>query len=149
PDGTSFQLGAMMNQNMETRARCYWHVAEWLRQRFNVPLQVNHREGTRDFQFRLPPYPRATASGLSTFVTCPMSVQMDLQQGTRGNCDVRLFRLGQDFYGAERLPRTLHNFVPAGTPTAVDGLIVVTVKMQFTFHTQTFATISAQLAQLP
>ncbi len=106
---------AMMKGNIIVGPRNFWHVAEWLRSLCGVEFKVKHGR----FDFSLPPHPSGPQQ---TFVTRPIARSPVTTNGARGRFDIYLYRLG-----AERYREVL---VSGQT---FDGIILVVVKMQFTF----------------
>jgi hypothetical protein len=122
---------AMMRGNREVRPRSFWHIAEWLH--FLDPatdFQVKHSNCT----YFLPhmsmtpvgPAPAVpTRPYLYTHVNWPLVEQIVPSMGTRGLFTLFLYPLGEEPYSKSTLS-------PRANAT-LDGLLVVVVKIKFTF----------------
>jgi hypothetical protein len=127
----------MMVLNELVRARYYWNDAEWVRTQFQRPLQVEHRDEGANRIYRVHQHP----GGGRTFAHWPFTGNIDFSSGGRSICDVLLYRLGDDGFSAKLLP---DRFKGSGSG-AFDGLVIVSVKLEFTFHTQAFIEIRSRL----
>ncbi|HBP21672.1 MAG TPA: hypothetical protein DEA08_28290, partial [Planctomycetes bacterium] len=100
---------SMMLGNKELRARHYWHLAEWLRPRLGVDLQV--RYGTGDPYF-IPHHPRnsVTTRELRSYSMFPYDTTLDAgipQQDSaplKSRFDSYLYPLGKEAYSQTILP---------------------------------------------
>lgn len=118
---------ALMRRNWYIRPRCFWHVVEWMR---NIPNigNVNLSVKMGDGQYWIPHYPHFAGSPGRSFLSWP--VRFNLRQDAAGNqCDFDaiLHFLGEDDYSTQVLPAKF------GAGPRVDGILVVFVRIRFTF----------------
>jgi hypothetical protein len=118
--GDPFSLDAesMMMNNERVRARHFWHLAEWLHPILRATCKVQHGAFN---EYKLPFHPRGP---LQSYAFWPVIHGADVEQGTRGRCDLFLYALGQDSMRMQTLPHLL------GRGGEVDGLLIVVVHVR-------------------
>ncbi len=129
-----FDDRAMMNGNLDQRARNFWHVAEWMRSIAGFPFEVEHNSR----RYRIAAHPQAPAK---THVNFPLRSRRNVEIGDHGRFDLFFYPLGLEAYSASILP----NRTPSGSAAPFDGLLVVVVKMKFDFHIDNATTIHTTL----
>ena len=113
----------IMSWNKFVRARCFWHLAEWLRHLMkNVDFQVKHG----GFTYKLPHHFWKPNYSF-THVNWPIDRKINVQKGEHGNFDIVFYPLGEEAYSANVLP----GMVTSKPKETFDGIIVVVVKMEF------------------
>ena len=131
----------MCNSMIQLSPRHYWHIAEWLFVQLGLDCQVVHN----GFTYRIPHHPRVQPAAASrspsySFINFSVrSVQVSSPAPSRRACDLFVHPLGNEPYSTQRL-------VPGSA--AFDGVLSVLVKMRFTLHTNTHATILQILRQI-
>ncbi len=122
----SFDATGDMVNNIEGRARYYWHLAEWASSVEGITNTYTVERGK--YRYRLLPFPQKPKARIKTFHHFPLLEKADVSRGTpRAKYDVVLNQMGQDEYGKGDRPGAL---VPGH---AVDGLLVVILKLKINF----------------
>lgn len=133
---------AMMRQNMEIRARYFWHVAEWMRVDVlgkQKNLQVEHA----GFKYFIPVTQNAPKF---TFVNWPLGAERRTDSGKRGRYDIFLYPMGEEKYTKVVLPK-LNRATPS-VADAFDGIVVVVVNMRFICHIDNRNDIAQELDKI-
>jgi hypothetical protein len=128
---------AIMRSNRNVRPRHFWHLAEWLRDYFGGSTEFEVRHGSHTY--RLPHHTDAPAKSFANF---PLKTAPDEERGDHGKYDVFFYPLGAEHFSVNILPSR------AGKPGTFDGIIVVLVKMEFDFDTDSAATIHSWLTSI-
>jgi hypothetical protein len=123
----SIDFTAMMRSNQQIRARFFWHLADWLWDQLGRSVEFAVRHDTHTYQ--IPHHPEATRK---SHVNFPIRQQKDVERGDHGKYDVFFYPLGEEAFSASVLPLRAKK-----TPNTFtfDGLVMVVVKMEFDFDT--------------
>jgi hypothetical protein len=138
----SFDVGAMMRDNVDLRPRYNWQLAEWLHALPRVGFPFSVKQGK--FDFRLPHH---SAFPLRSFVNFPLAQALRTSTDGNGEYDVFLYPLGDEPYNMEVLASMLKDL--GKDPGAkIDGMIVILVKMKLSFFKNDQKLITDTLDQL-
>jgi hypothetical protein len=123
----SFDLGAMMKDNIDLRPRYNWQLAEWLHALPRVGFPFTVKQGK--FEFRLPHH---SAFPRRSFVNFPLAQALKTSTDGSGQYDVFLYPLGDEPYNMDVLASVLKD-LGKDPGDKIDGMITILVKMKLTF----------------
>jgi hypothetical protein len=123
--------GAMMDVNRRIRNRHLWHAAEFSRAITGAAYKVKH--GTHE-AYLVPPH---TGFPERTHAYWPIGHDVNAAPGGRAMYDLLLYAAGPDRYTVDVLPSGPY-----------DGILVIQVRMRFTFWLNSAAQLKSLVAKL-